>query len=90
MLLDRGGHGASELRFIVEQRIIPGGHGGINSRLQISQPTQRANDPPADLLDHVGDVGIGWRLDLDKARLEARLGAIEIDARREDNVIMDI
>ena len=33
-------------------------------------------------------VGLGNPLALDKTRLEARLGAIEIDALKEDNVIM--
>jgi hypothetical protein len=31
------------------QRIIPRGHGVVDARLQISQPTQHADNPPADL-----------------------------------------
>jgi hypothetical protein len=83
-----GSHGTGECGLVIEPGIISSGHDGINSRLQISQPTQCADDPPADLLDHVscsagadvGDVGIGGRLDLDEARLEACLGAIEVDS----------
>ena len=52
--------------------------------------TERADDPPTDLLEDLGNVRIAGRLALDKARLEARLGAIELDALKEDNMIMDI
>ena len=44
----------------------------------------------ADLLDHGGDVGIGGRLACDKARLEALVGAIEIDPLKEDAMEMEI
>src|SRR5713101_5887145 len=33
-LLDRGGHGASELGLVVAQGIIACGHGGVDARLQ--------------------------------------------------------
>src|SRR5713101_863014 len=89
-LFDRGGHGASELGLVVEQGIITCGHGGVDSRLQVSQPTQRADDPPTDLLEDLGNVRIAGRLDLDKARLEALVGPIKIDPFKEDNMIMDI
>jgi hypothetical protein len=59
---------------------MPGGHGGIHSRLQISQPPQLVDDPLADLPEDLANVGIAGRLDFDKAGLEARFGTIEIDA----------
>ena len=37
-----------------------------------------------------GNVGIAGRLALDKARLEALVGAIEIDTLKEDHMIMHI
>ena len=51
-----------------EQGIIPGGYGGIDSRLQVSQVTQLTDDPPADLLEDPGNVRIAGRLDRDKTR----------------------
>jgi hypothetical protein len=44
----------------------------------------------ADLLDHVGDVGIGRRLTRDKAGLEARLSAVAVDALKKDTMKMEI
>src|SRR5712691_6749479 len=85
-LLDRGRHGAGEFGFVVEQRIIPGGHSCVNSRFQVSQPAQPADDPPADFLDDVCNVGIAGRLDLDKAGLAARFGTIAVDALKEDDM----
>ena len=52
--------------------------------------TERADDPPTDLLEDLGNVRIAGRLDLDKARLEALVGPIEIGPLQEDNMIMDI
>ena len=49
------------------------------TRLQVSQPTQHADDQPADLLDHGGSVSIAGRLGFDKPGLEAQVGAIEIE-----------
>jgi hypothetical protein len=49
-----------------------------------------ANDPVADLLDHGGDVSIAGRLTRDKPGLEARLGAIEVDALKEDAMEMEV
>jgi len=68
-LFDRGHHGASELGLVVEQRIIACGHSFVDACLQVSPLAQRADDPPADLLEHLGNVSIAGRLDLDKARL---------------------
>ena len=41
----------------------------------------------ADLLDHVGAVGVGRWLDREKARLEPLGGAIPIDPLKEDTMI---
>src|SRR5262249_24147061 len=66
-LLHGSRHGAGERGCVVAQRIIPGGHGGLHARLQISEPTQRTDDAMADFLQHVGHVGIAGRLALEKA-----------------------
>jgi hypothetical protein len=50
----------------------------------------RADDPMADLLDHVCDVGVGRWLDCEKAWLAPLVGAIQIDPFQEDNMIMHI
>ena len=58
----------------------------------------RTDDAPADRLHHVscsagadrGNVRIAGWLALDKARLEARLGAIEVDAIKEDAMEMEV
>jgi hypothetical protein len=89
-LLDRGGHGARELGLVVAQGIIACSHGGVDARLQVSPLTERADDPPTDLLENLGNVRIAGRLDLDKARLEALVSPIEIGSLKEDNVIMNI
>ena len=73
---------------------MPCGHGAIDTRLQVSQPPQRADNPMADLLDHVscsagadiGDVGIAGWIALEKARLEALVGTIEIDPFRKSSL----
>ena len=70
-LRDRGRHGAGECGCVVEQRIIPGGHSWVNAHCQVSQPASLADDPPADVLDDVGNVGSAGRLDLEKAGLAA-------------------
>ena len=49
-----------------------------------------ADDAPADLLDHGGDVGIRGRLAREKARRAALVGAIEIDPLKEDHMKMEI
>ena len=79
-----------EFGLIVEQGIIPGGYGGIDSRLQVSQVAQLTDHPPADLLEDPGNVRIAGRLDLDETRLEALVGAIEIDTLKEDQMIVHI
>jgi hypothetical protein len=44
------------------------------------------DDPPTDLLEDRSNVCIAGRLALDKARLAALVGAIEIDPLKEDKV----
>jgi hypothetical protein len=44
----------------------------------------------ADRLDHRGDVGIAGRLALEKARLAALVGAIQIDAFKADAMEMEM
>ena len=89
-LRDRGGQGAGEGGLVDHERIIPRGHGGVAARLQVSQVAQRTDDAPADRLHHLGNVRIAGRLALDKARFEARLGAIERDALKKDTMKMDM
>ena len=36
-LFDRGRHSAGEFRLVIEQRVIPGGHGDIHSHFQVSK-----------------------------------------------------
>ena len=56
----------------------------------VSQVAQCTDDAPTDLLDHGRNIGIGGRLDLDEARLEAGLGAIQRDTLKKDEVEMEI
>jgi hypothetical protein len=69
---------------------MPRGHGAIATGLQVSQVAQCTDDAPTDLLDHGRNIGIGGRLDLDEARLEAGLGAIQRDTLKKDEVEMEI
>ena len=48
------------------------------------------DDPPTDLLEDRGNVRIDGWLALEKARLEARRGAIEIDALKNNTMQMDM
>src|SRR5262249_52582079 len=89
-LLDGGCHGARERGLIVEEGIIPRCHGVLDPRFEVSYPPQCADDPPTDLLDHRGNVGIGGWLALDKARLQPLVGAIEIDTLNDDHMKMDV
>jgi hypothetical protein len=69
---------------------MPGGRGLFDSRLQVTQPTQRADNPPTDLLEDLGNVRIVGRLDLHKAWLAARPGAIEVDSRKKNHMEMEV
>ncbi len=82
--------GARELRFVVEQRIIPGGHGNIHACFRIAQPAQLADHPVTDLLEDRGKVDIAGRFRFEKAGSEVRAAAIEVDALKEDDVKMEI
>ena len=64
-LLHRGGHGMGELGGGVDQRIIARHH-GVEAYCQVPELSQCADNPPADLLDHRGDV----RVHQGKDRLE--------------------
>jgi hypothetical protein len=76
------------LRCVVEQRIIPGGHGSLHARFQGAQLTELADDPGADVLDHVCNVGIAGRLDVDTARFETLVCALEKHALNDDQMVM--
>jgi hypothetical protein len=89
-LLHRGRHGAGQLGGGIDQRIIAGRHRGIAARFQVSQVAQCTDDAPTDVLDHGHNIDISGRLDLDEARFEAGLGAIQIDSLKEDEVEMEI
>src|SRR6266699_7230378 len=48
------------------------------------------DDAMADFLHHVCHVDIAGRLDREKAGLEARLGAVEVDTLHEDAMEMEV
>jgi len=48
------------------------------------------DDAVADFLQHVGHVGIAGRLAREKAGLAARLGAIEVDALKKEDMKMEL
>src|SRR5262245_11248458 len=89
-LLDGGYHGAGEFWCRITQGIIPGGDGGLHVRFQIAQPAQQADDPPTDLLDDSGNVGVGRRCALEKAGLKAHGGAVEVDAFKKEDMEMQM
>ena len=62
----------------------------IATLLQVPKLLQLTDDPLADLLDHLGKVGIGRRLSLEKVRREPLGGAIEIDPLEDDEVEREI
>jgi hypothetical protein len=69
---------------------IPTAAPRVGARLPRAQRAQRAHDAPADLLEHRGDVGIGGRLGLDKARRATLVRAIQIHPFKKNTMIMDI
>src|SRR5262249_32898107 len=89
-LLHRGRHGAGELRGGVAQGIIPGDHGSLQARVQVAQPAERADHPPADFLYHRCYIGIAGRFAREKAGLQAHGGAIEVDPLYEDAMAMEV
>jgi hypothetical protein len=56
--------------------IISRGSGGVDARFQVSELPQCADDAPADLLNHVGDVGVRRWLTCDKAWRAPLVGTI--------------
>ncbi len=89
-LLHGGRQGTGEFGRVITQGVIACGRSRVNARLQVSQPTQHADDAPTDLLDHGGDVRVGRCLACDKARLAVLVTAIEIDPLQEDTMEMEI
>ncbi len=89
-LLHRGGHGASELRLVVPERIVARGHHVLGARLERAPRAQLADDPLADLLEDRGDLRIGGRLLGAKTWREPLGGAVLIDPLKEDQVVMQI
>jgi hypothetical protein len=89
-LLHGGCHGAGKFRLGIHQGVKACRHDGVQTCFEVSQMAELADDPPADLLDHVGDVGVGRGLALEKAGLEARFSAIQIDALHEDAMEMQV
>jgi hypothetical protein len=89
-VLDRRGHGAGERGLVVAQGVISGGHRRLQARLQIPQPTQHADDAPADLLDHCSDVRVRRWLALEKAGWATLVGAIKKHPLQEEQVIVDV
>src|SRR4030095_6237747 len=88
-LLDGGRHGAGQLGGVIAQRIIACRHCGIDARFQVSQVAQFTDDAPTDVLDHGGDVRVGWGLALHKTWLEILVTAIQIDSFKEDAMEME-
>ena len=89
-LLHRGRQGTSECGCGIHQGVIAGRHRRVATRFEVPQRAELADDPMADRLDHRGDVGIAGRLDREKAGLEARLGAIEVDALKKEDMKMEM
>src|SRR5262249_30479032 len=89
-VLNRRRQGPSELRCGVAQGVIPGGHGGLQARLQVAQGAQLTDNPSTDLLDHVGDVGIGRWLACEKAGFATCVGALKVDPLQEDAMAMKV
>src|SRR5205823_4741317 len=97
-LLHRGRQGPGEFGRVITQGVIACGRSRGRARLQVSQPTQHADDPPAALLDHVscsagadgGDVRVGRWLTLHKTWLEVLVTAIEIYPLKKNAMIMEV
>ena len=75
---------------IPDQGLVPGGHGIVDTCLQVSQVVWRADDPLTDLLEDLGNIGIAGRLVLDKAWFETLVCPLEKDPLDDDDMIMDI
>ena len=89
-VLDRRRQGPSERGLVVAQRIILGGHRGVQTRFQVAQPAELADHPPADFLYHLCYIGIAGRLAREKAGFATFVGAIEVDTLYEDAMEMKV
>jgi len=67
----RGRQGSGELGGVIDQRIIACRHHGVETRFEVPEMAELADNPMADLLDDVSDVVSvggataskrGWRL----------------------------
>ena len=85
--LHRSRQGAGELRGGIAPRILLGGHGGRQARLQIAQPAPLTDAPSTARLEDRGHVRIAGGLALEQARRAPLIGAIALDARQEKPVI---
>src|SRR5262249_4205997 len=89
-LLHGGRQGTGKLGCVLSQGIIPRGHGGVATRFEVAQMAELTDDTMADFLHDGCHVGIAGRLALEKAGLEALVGAIEIDPLEEDTMKMEM
>src|SRR5262249_4363239 len=89
-LLHGGRQGTGKLGCVLSQGIIPRGHGGVATRFEVAQMAELTDDTMADFLHDGCHVGIAGRLAREKAGLEARLGAIEVDALKKDTMKMEM
>jgi hypothetical protein len=88
-LLHRGRQGPGEFGRVITQGGIACGRSRGRARLQVSQPTPHADDPPADLLDHGGDVRVGRWLTLHKTWLKVLVTAIAIHSLKKHAMISE-
>ena len=89
-LRDRGRQGTGKRGCVLHQGVIACRHYGIETRFEVPQMAELTDDAMADFLKYVCHVGIAGRLDREKAGLEARFGAIEVDALKKDTMKMEI
>jgi hypothetical protein len=89
-LRDGGRQGPGKLGGVLHQGVITGRHRGVATRFEVAQMAELTDDAVADFLHHVCHVGIAGRLDREKAGLEARLGAIEVDALKKEDMKMEM
>jgi len=89
-LLHGSGHRAGEFGCVLSQGVIACRHHGVATRFEVPQMAARADDAMADLLKHVGHVGIAGRLTLEKAWFETLIRAIEKNPLKEKQVIVHI
>jgi len=69
---------------------MAGRHHGVETRFEVPQLVERADDPMADLLDDVSDAGVGRGRDCEKAWLAPLVGTIEIDALQKNDMKVQV